>query len=92
MRIVWVNFVYALDSKWSIDYNVLIVHVHYSHRRRRVDIIISCNTGKPIYEQITSQIKAMIMRGELANGRSHPFHARFGKVPPRERDHGAAGV
>ena len=29
-----------------------------------MDIIISCNTGKPIYEQITSQIKAMIMRGE----------------------------
>ena len=68
MRIVWVNFVYALDSKRSIDYNVLIVHVHYSHRRRRVDIIISCNTGKPIYEQITSQIKAMIMRGELQTG------------------------
>ena len=33
-----------------------------------MDIIISCNTGKPIYEQITSQIKAMIMRGELQTG------------------------
>lgn len=30
-----------------------------------MEIIISSNTGKPIYEQITSQIKAMIMSGEL---------------------------
>lgn len=32
-----------------------------------MEIIIS-NTGKPIYEQITSQIKAMIMSGELQAG------------------------
>ena len=30
-----------------------------------MDIIISSNTSKPIYEQITMQIKAMIMNGEL---------------------------
>lgn len=33
-----------------------------------VEIIISSNTGKPIYEQITSQMKAMIMSGELRTG------------------------
>ena len=33
-----------------------------------MEIIISSNTGKPIYEQITSQIKAMIMSGELQTG------------------------
>ena len=33
-----------------------------------VDIIISNNANKPIYEQITSQIKAMIMSGELQAG------------------------
>ncbi len=33
-----------------------------------MDIIISSNTSKPIYEQITSQIKAMIMSGELQTG------------------------
>jgi GntR family transcriptional regulator len=33
-----------------------------------VEIIISSNTSKPIYEQITSQIKAMIMSGELQTG------------------------
>lgn len=33
-----------------------------------MEIIISNNTSKPIYEQITSQIKAMIMSGELQTG------------------------
>jgi len=33
-----------------------------------VEIKISSNTSKPIYEQITSQIKAMIMSGELQTG------------------------
>lgn len=33
-----------------------------------MEIIISSNTSKPIYEQITSQIKAKIMSGELQTG------------------------
>ncbi len=33
-----------------------------------MEIIISNNVNKPIYEQITSQIKAMIMSGELRSG------------------------
>ncbi len=33
-----------------------------------MEIIISSNTSKPIYEQITFQIKAMIMSGELKTG------------------------
>lgn len=37
-----------------------------------MDIIISTNTNKPIYEQITSQIKAMIMSGELEAGAPLP--------------------
>ena len=39
---------------------------------RTLDIIISNNTSKPIYEQITSQIKQMIMIGELKPGESIP--------------------
>ncbi len=35
-------------------------------------IIISSNTNKPIYEQITSQIKAMVMNGELKQGEPIP--------------------
>lgn len=37
-----------------------------------MDIIISNNANKPIYEQITSQIKAMIMSGELQTGDAIP--------------------
>lgn len=33
-----------------------------------MDIRISNSSGKPIYEQITSQIKSMIMTGELKEG------------------------
>ena len=33
-----------------------------------MEIVISSNTSKPIYEQITSQIKALIMSGELQTG------------------------
>ncbi len=37
-----------------------------------MEIIISSNTSKPIYEQITSQIKAAIMSGELRTGSRSP--------------------
>lgn len=37
-----------------------------------MDIIISNSTGEPIYEQISSQIKAMIMNGVLKDGDALP--------------------
>lgn len=37
-----------------------------------MEIIISNNANKPIYEQITSQIKSMIMSGELKPGEAIP--------------------
>ncbi|HML39024.1 MAG TPA: GntR family transcriptional regulator [Bacillota bacterium] len=37
-----------------------------------MDIIISNASGKPIYEQITSQIKAMILNGTLSEGGALP--------------------
>ena len=37
-----------------------------------MDIVISNNTGKPIYEQITAQVKAMIISGELKAGDAIP--------------------
>ena len=33
-----------------------------------LNIIISNNSGKPIYEQITQQVKAAVMKGELSPG------------------------
>lgn len=37
-----------------------------------MDIIISNSSSKPIYEQITSQIKQAILTGELAEGEQLP--------------------
>ena len=37
-----------------------------------MDIIISNSSGKPIYEQITGQIKNMIINGELSAGQPLP--------------------
>lgn len=37
-----------------------------------MDIIISSTTNQPIYEQITCQIKAMVMEGRLQHGEPIP--------------------
>ena len=37
-----------------------------------VEIIISNNSNKPIYEQIVEQFKAMVMNGELEHGEAIP--------------------
>lgn len=37
-----------------------------------MDILISNSTGEPIYQQISSQIKAMIMNGTLKEGDALP--------------------
>lgn len=37
-----------------------------------MNILISNSSGEPIYEQIASQIKAMILKGELAAGDALP--------------------
>ena len=37
-----------------------------------MDIIISNSAGVPIYEQITQQIKGLILRGELREGEALP--------------------
>ncbi|MDO5795009.1 MAG: GntR family transcriptional regulator [Turicibacter sp.] len=45
-----------------------------------MEIIISSNTSKPIYEQITSQIKAMIMSGDLKTGDPIPSMRSLAKT------------
>lgn len=45
-----------------------------------MEIIISSNTSKPIYEQITSQIKEMIMTGELNTGDPIPSMRSLAKT------------
>ena len=46
-----------------------------------MNIIISNSSGKPIYEQITSQIKQMIMSGELRPGDALPSMRLLAKEP-----------
>lgn len=54
------NIVY-LNNKYTI--------LHFCFERKdEMDIIISNNSSKPIYEQITSQVKALIMKGDLQTG------------------------
>lgn len=52
----------------------MYLHIKYIYAKGRalVEIIISSNTSKPIYEQITSQIKALIMSGKLQTGDAIP--------------------
>lgn len=45
-----------------------------------MEIIISSNTSKPIYKQITSQMKAMIMSGELKTGDPIPSMRSLAKT------------
>ena len=51
---------------------VYIVYIRYiqyiQERGEKVQIIISNSSEKPIYEQITMQIKNMIINGELKPG------------------------
>lgn len=74
-KIEWKGFI--LKHKYSFlltNWNVLNIMYLYNkyidvlYKEAFVEIIISSSTSKPIYEQITSQIKAMIMSGELKAG------------------------
>lgn len=44
-----------------------------------MEIILSNASDRPIYEQITSQIKEMIMKGELKPGEAMPSMRRLAK-------------
>lgn len=49
-------------------YTVYIVYIQYNKRGDFLDIIINNSSGRPIYEQITSQIKNMIITDVLKEG------------------------
>lgn len=66
------KFSRRLDRQAFVCYNVLIEPVQLVQRRESVEIIISGNSGKPIYAQITEQLKSQIMDGTLHAGESLP--------------------
>ena len=55
---------------------ILYIYYIYSIYARRngdsLNLIISNSSGRPIYEQITDQIKACILSGELSEGQALP--------------------
>ena len=55
-------------------YTKVIMYISYIYINRGalMDIIISNSSGEPIYQQISSQIKAMIMDGTLKEGDALP--------------------
>ena len=65
--------VYQLDKVYIRVYIVYMRYIQYIHERgEKVQIIISNSSEKPIYEQITTQIKNMIISGELKPGDALP--------------------
>ena len=44
-----------------------------------MEIILKSGSDKPIYEQITSQIKSMIIKGELREGDALPSMRKLAK-------------
>ena len=61
---------------------IMYLFNQYTKARRGcpLEIIISSNNSKPIYEQITSQIKAKIMSGELTAGQPIPSMRALAKA------------
>ena len=54
---------------------IMFLYIKYTREMKGgevMEIIICNNANKPIYEQITSQMKAMIMSGELQAGDAIP--------------------
>ena len=62
----------------------------YGERGGRVDIIISNASQRPIYEQITSQIKNMIVSGALSEGDALPSMRPARQGAAHQRDHNQA--
>jgi GntR family transcriptional regulator len=51
---------------------ILNIHSIFYAKELDMNVIISNSSGKPIYEQITDQIKAAVINGELASGELLP--------------------
>lgn len=63
-------FHFAIDNDSFCVYSVYIVYIQLTEVI--MNIIISNASDKPIYEQITTQIKALIMNGQLSEGDALP--------------------
>ena len=62
----------SLDFSETIVYIIYAEYIQYVFGRCTMDIIISNSGGVPIYDQITRQVKGLILRGELREGEVLP--------------------
>lgn len=53
-------------------YNVYMLYIHCVEWWEVMHILISNNSKEPIYEQITNQVKSLILSGELTEGQAIP--------------------
>lgn len=66
MYILHILYIYKINSIHDIYVNLM------RKGEKKMDIIISNSSQIPIYEQITKQIKGMIIKGELKEGDELP--------------------
>lgn len=66
----FIFFYFPIDK--GVKLCILYMYSKSKGSEKRVNLIISNTSGKPIYEQIVSQIKQRIMSGELAQGEMLP--------------------
>ena len=57
-----------------------------------MELIIRNNSGQPIYDQISGQIKAQILSGALSPGDALPSIRGAGQGPANLRHHHQAGL
>ena len=57
-----------------------------------MELIIRNNSGQPIYDQISAQIKAQILSGALSPGDGAALHPWAGQGPENIRHHHQAGL
>ena len=83
-------YIFDIDSYYSFVYTVLVRYIQITKIiyqiirvfRKMVsfmEIILTNTSTKPIYEQITSQIKEMILKGELKPGDPMPSMRKLAK-------------
>ena len=63
---------FAIDFYAMLSYTVLVLVIQYKTGGDGLELFINNHASKPIYEQISDQIKALIMSGELQSGEAIP--------------------
>ena len=63
----------TIDNCLCVYYTVLVIAIQYKRNGgENQEIVVSNKASRPLYEQISSQIKAAIISGELKTGEAIP--------------------